>query len=75
MQTTVKLLASRHEAAQALGVSVRTIDALAQRGDLRAVWIGTRTLFPWSELRQFVEGIHASDTCSNRGEHFKESSV
>ena len=50
----VRLLASRQEAAEALAVSVRTIDALAERGELRAVWIGARKLFPWSELRKLA---------------------
>jgi excisionase family DNA binding protein len=55
MQTqAIKLLASRQEAAEALGVSVRTIDALAERGDLRAVWIGARKLFPWAEIQRIA---------------------
>jgi excisionase family DNA binding protein len=51
---TIKLLASRQEAAEALGVSVRTIDTLAERGDLRAIWIGTRKLFPWTEIQRIA---------------------
>jgi excisionase family DNA binding protein len=55
MQTQgIKLLASRQEAAEALGVSVRTIDALAERGDLRAIRIGARKLFPWTEIRRIA---------------------
>ncbi len=55
MQTaSIRLLASRQEAAEALNVSIRTVDVLAEKGELRAVWIGTRKLFPWSELRRLA---------------------
>lgn len=55
MQTaSIRLLASRQEAAEALNVSIRTVDVLAEKGKLRAVWIGTRKLFPWSELRRLA---------------------
>jgi excisionase family DNA binding protein len=50
----IRLLASRQEAAEALGVSVRTIDALAERGELRAISIGARKLFAWAELRRIA---------------------
>jgi excisionase family DNA binding protein len=61
MQTqTIKLLASRQEAAEALGVSVRTIDALAKRGDLRAIRIRARKLFPWTEIQRIAGSIEST---------------
>jgi excisionase family DNA binding protein len=59
MHSPIKLLASRVEAAEALGVSVRTVDVLAERGELRAVRIGSRKLFPWSELTR-IAGVSES---------------
>jgi excisionase family DNA binding protein len=60
MHSPVRLLASRLEAAEALGVSVRTVDVLAERGELRAVWIGSRKLFPWVELQRIAGGSESS---------------
>ena len=57
MQTEpIRLLASRQEAAEALGVSMRMIDVLAEEGALRPVWIGARKLFSWADLRRLAEG-------------------
>jgi hypothetical protein len=52
----IRLLASRQEAAEAFGVSVRMIDVLAEQGELRPVWIGARKLFSWADLRRLAEG-------------------
>jgi len=55
MQTaSIRLLASRQEAAEALNVSIRTVDVLADKGELRPVRIGARKLFPWSEVRRLA---------------------
>lgn len=55
MQTEpIRLLASRQEAAKALAVSVRTIDALGEQGELEPVWIGSRKLFRWSQLQSLA---------------------
>lgn len=49
-----KLLLTRKEAAQALNISVDTLDELRNAGKLRAVNIGTRVYYSPDELRAFV---------------------
>lgn len=49
-----KLLLTRKEAAQALNISVDTLDVLRDRGKLRAVNIGARVYYSPDELRAFV---------------------
>jgi len=46
----VSLLASRGEAAEALNLPLRTIDALAQTGELPSVRLANRVLFPWLDV-------------------------
>lgn len=48
----IKLLASRREAAVVLRVGVRTVDALAEQGRLRPIFIGSRKLFLWADIRK-----------------------
>ena len=48
------LLWTRPEAARRLRVSVRTLDALSSRGELRQVRIGRTVRYPEEELRRFV---------------------
>lgn len=49
-----KLLLTRREAAQALNISVDTLDMLRNNGKLRAVNIGARVYYSPDELRAFV---------------------
>ena len=49
-----KLLLTRREAAQALNISVDTLDMLRNSGKLRAVNIGARVYYSPDELRAFV---------------------
>lgn len=49
-----KLLITRKEAAQALNISVDTLDMLRNSGKIRAVNIGTRVYYSPDELRAFV---------------------
>lgn len=49
-----KLLLTRKEAAQALNISVDTLDVLRNSGKLRAVNIGARVYYSPDELRAFV---------------------
>ncbi len=49
-----KLLLTRKEAAQALNISVDTLDELRNAGKLRAVNIGARVYYSPDELRAFV---------------------
>jgi len=48
------LLANKKQAAEALNVSLRTIDNLVARGELRVTRIGRRVLVPIAELRRLV---------------------
>ena len=60
VHTSEKLLLSRHEAAQLLGISWRTLDELVKRGEIRIRRVGGRirgrVLFSRSELVRFAEG-------------------
>ena len=49
-----KLLLTRKEAAEALNISVDTLDRIRDRGKLRAVNIGARVYYSPDELRAFV---------------------
>lgn len=48
------LLATRKEAAQALRISVDTLDEITRAGKLRRIEIGSRVYYSISELRAFV---------------------
>ena len=51
-----KLLAySKREAAAATSLSVRSLDYLIERGQLRAVKVGRRVLIPSRELERLIE--------------------
>lgn len=57
-----KLLITRYEAAEALSVSVDTLDEIRKSGKLKAVQIGARIYYSPDELRAYItkEGqIHA----------------
>ena len=49
-----KLLLTRKEAAQALNISVDTLDELRNSGKLHAVNIGARVYYSPDELKSFV---------------------
>lgn len=49
-----QLLVSRREAATALGVSLRTLDYLLARHELRSRRIGRRKMIPCAELEKFA---------------------
>jgi excisionase family DNA binding protein len=51
-----KLLAySKREAAAATSLSVRSLDYLIEKGQLRAVKVGRRVLIPSRELERLIE--------------------
>jgi excisionase family DNA binding protein len=62
-----KILLSRHEAAQLLGISWRTLDELVRRGEIRIRRVGGpirgRVLFSRRELQRFAE----QELISSRG--------
>lgn len=49
-----KLLLTRKEAAEALNISIDTLDRIRDSGILRAINIGSRVYFSPDELRAFV---------------------
>lgn len=56
---TQRRLASRRDAAEMLGVSVRTVDRLLTAGDLAAVHVGSRCLIPVADIDAFVDEAEA----------------
>lgn len=58
MNTDTKILYSRREAAQMLGVCTLTIDKLVQRGELQPKRVGDRPMFSRVELERFA-GVRA----------------
>jgi excisionase family DNA binding protein len=55
-----RLLISKREAAQALGVSIRTVENFIRRKELTARRIGRRTLIPLASLEAFARHDHSS---------------
>ncbi len=53
-----RLAVNRVEAAQMLGVSVRTLDTMLARKEIRGRRIGRRIVFPLEELRRFLGKDH-----------------
>lgn len=49
------LLLSVNEAAEALSISVREIEARVEAGEIGTVQVGSFTLYPPSELERFAE--------------------
>jgi excisionase family DNA binding protein len=57
-QRRIKLLVSKREAAEALGVCARTIDNLLRNCELTSVRIGRRRLIPAAALEKFIRRHH-----------------
>jgi excisionase family DNA binding protein len=55
-----KLLCSKKETADSLGVSLRTVDNLIAQKELKVVRCGKRVLVPMSELERFTRRDHAT---------------
>lgn len=53
-----KLVVSRFEAARLLSISLRTLDSLLARGELRGRRVGRRIIFPIEELQRFLRKDH-----------------
>lgn len=53
-----KILLDRKEAASLLSISLRTLDSLLARGELKTRRIGRRRLIPRQELEQFARRDH-----------------
>ena len=50
-----QLLVTKKEAAEALSISVDTLDELRAHGKIRCITIGARVYFATDELRAFVK--------------------
>ena len=57
---TAKILLTRHEAADALSISIRTLDTLLARRELQTRRVGRRRLIPRAELERFAKSNHAT---------------
>jgi excisionase family DNA binding protein len=55
-----RILHSKREAAQALGLSVRTVECLIARRELIARRVGKRVLISSVELQRFAKKDHAT---------------
>lgn len=55
---TEKLAVNRFEASRLLSISLRTLDALLARGELRGRRVGRRVLFTIEELQRFLKRDH-----------------
>jgi excisionase family DNA binding protein len=55
-----RLLCSKKEAADALGVSLRTVDNLIVRKELTVRRVGRRVLVPAEELNRFAKRDHST---------------
>ena len=53
-----KLAVNRFEAARLLSISLRTLDSLLARGELRGRRVGRRIVFPLEELQRFLKRDH-----------------
>jgi excisionase family DNA binding protein len=60
------ILASRKDAARALGISIRTLDTLILQGELRARRVGRRVLVETIELEKFARRDHRTQFEGNR---------
>lgn len=57
----MKLLLDKTEAANALSISVGTLQRLVKDGKLRQTQIGSRVLYKHSDLELFVEQLSAGE--------------
>ena len=59
-QPVTKQLLTRHEAAHSLSLSLRTIDELVKRGDLKAAKIGRSIRIRPAAIESFLEALEAT---------------
>jgi excisionase family DNA binding protein len=55
-----KMLYTRQEAAEALSLSIRTIDSLTANQELRVVRVGSSVRIPVESLRAFMRRDHST---------------
>ena len=61
-----KLAVGRFEAARLLSISLRTLDSLLARGEIKARRCGRRVLFPVEELQRFLKHDHSTSDDSKK---------
>lgn len=61
-QPTKSIVLSKQEAAQMLGVSIRTIERLIALKELQVRRLGRRVLIPWTVLDGFLRNDHPTKT-------------
>lgn len=66
MHHTMPLLCTRKQAAQTLGISLRSLDYLIASRQLPTRRIGRRTQIPYSALQKFVRADHPHVRSFNR---------
>jgi excisionase family DNA binding protein len=59
MDTLKKVLLSKKEAAQALSISLRSLEYLIARNELSTRRVGRRVLIPMAVLHKFAQHDHA----------------
>ena len=59
MKDSVKLLFSKRAAAEALDLSLRTLDYLLASGELEYRKVGRKVLIPRASLTRFASGDHS----------------
>ena len=57
MDTTNKLAYSYRDAAEALSISIRTIQRAAERGELAVKYVGTKPVIPAEELQAWLGSL------------------
>ena len=64
---TSKLTLNRHETAAAIGISVRSLDALTHpKGPIPCLRLGSRVLFSVDSLRQFIANQERRAECDRQ---------
>jgi excisionase family DNA binding protein len=63
------LAVGRMQASKLIGVSLRTLDALLARGEIRGRRIGRRVVFTLEELKRFLSRDHHSDAGAGARDH------
>jgi len=59
METSEKLLLTRREFTEATSISLRLLDYLVKRGEVRVRRVGRKVLIPYSEAVRFARSDHA----------------
>jgi excisionase family DNA binding protein len=65
--TSELILVSRKDACRMLGISIRTLDSLVRRGEIRVRRIGSRVLFERRSLEAFSRRDHRTQQ-ANKGD-------